>query len=401
MTRNAFDVVVVGAGPGGSAAAALLAERGFRVALADRAAFPRPKPCAEYLSPEAGRILERLGALARVGACAERLAGMTVVSPGGRRFTGRFAGAAPYRGFSDRGLALPRTVLDAELVRVAAAKGAHLMERTRMERLGGVHGRRTVELRDGGRVCTLAARLVIGADGLNSRVARQLGLSRHGRRRRVAFVSHAAGVRGMSDLGEMHVGRGAYVGLAPVAPGVTNVAVVLDAAQPVRGSSARERFQWGLARFPEIVERMRGAEIEARIMAAGPFARTSIRATADRALLVGDAADFYDPFTGEGVFAALRGAELAVELVAPLLERDALSREALAEYDRARRRQFAGKWLNERAIAFAVDRPALFDRIAGRLGRRPWMADLLVGVTGDFVPPRAVLRPSFMLRLVA
>jgi flavin-dependent dehydrogenase len=379
----------------------LLAGAGYTVALLDRATFPRAKPCAEYISPEAGRILNRLGVLADVSARAQQLAGMTVVSPGGRRFTGRFSGAQHYERFSDRGLALPRTIFDALLVERAAANGAHVFEGTRMERLGVARRYRTVDVRDAGGARTLPARLVVGADGLNSRVARQLRLSRRGRRRRVAFVTHMSGVRNMQDLGEMHVGRGAYVGLAPVGPDVTNVAVVFDASRPVPSGSVRERFDAGVSRFPEVAERLRGAQIVAPILAAGPFARASKRATADRVALVGDAADFYDPFTGEGVFAALRGAELLADYVADGLERDVLSGDALQGYDRARRRQFGGKWLNERAIAFAIDRPALFDRIADRLARRPGMADLLVGVTGDFVPPRAVLRPSFAVRLVA
>ncbi len=400
MSTLTFDVVVVGAGPGGSATAALFADRGLNVALVDRAAFPRAKPCAEYLSPETGRVLDRLGVLGGVRARARHLAGMTVVSAGGRRFTGRFSGAVPYRGFSDRGLALPRSILDADLVAAAAARGARVMERTRLERLDEANGRRSVQVRDDSGTRTLTARLVVGADGLHSRVAGQLGLSRRGRRRRVAFVTHLSGVEGMTDVGEMHVGRGAYVGLAPVGTDLTNVAVVLDAARPMSGSSARERFDAGLRQFPAVVERMRNAEVVAPVLAAGPFARTTTRATAARVVLVGDAADFYDPFTGEGVYAALRGAELIEEHVGHLLERDTLSAGALAAYDRARRSDFSGKWLIERAIAFAIDRPALFDRVASRLDRRPHMADRLVGVTGDFVPARAVLRPAFLARLV-
>src|SRR6185503_7434203 len=96
------DVVVLGAGPAGSTTAALLAERGVDVLLLDRARFPRPKPCAEYLSPEATRVLDRLGLLPRIDAYGPaKLAGMRVVGPAGRSFTGRFVSDHGFHGYSD------------------------------------------------------------------------------------------------------------------------------------------------------------------------------------------------------------------------------------------------------------------------------------------------------------
>ena len=402
MTSGTADVVVVGAGPAGSATASLLARRGMDVVLLDRAAFPRDKPCAEYLSPEAGRILARLGVLGQIRAHAASLGGMTVVSPAGTAFTGRFAGAAPHRGFSDRGMALPRRELDAVLVAAAARHGVRLREEVRVEGVGGEdHGRRTVHFRErSGDAGAIAARFVVGADGLQSRIASQLGLARRGRLRRVAFVAHAADVPGIGDVGEMHVGRGAYVGLARVGGSLTNVAVVVPVSAVPDGTTRRQRFDAGLARLPAVAERLRQVRWVGPVLAAGPFARRTTRATADRVALVGDAADFYDPFTGEGIYAALRGAELLADGVGEWIERDVLSRTTLAAYDAARRREFGRKWLLERAIAWSIDRPALFERVAQRLAARPGMADLLVGVTGDFVPPREVLRPSYLLRLV-
>ena len=400
MTDRPYDVIIVGAGPASSATAALLAYRGFRVALLDRAAFPRDKACAEYLSPEAGRILDRLGVLAGLRAEAEHLVGMRIVSPNGTEFTGRFSGAAPYKGFSDRGMAVRRTVLDHALVKAAVKKGAELRERTRVESLDLVDGHRRVLVRDETGTEMLRGRLVVGADGLNSRVAAQLSLAHKGAPQRHAFVTHATGVADIGNVGEMHVGRGGYVGLARVGTDLTNVAVVLDADTLPDGPSPEARFDAAIQRFPEVAGRMAGATRVGGVLTAGPFARSSARATHDRAVLVGDAADFFDPFTGEGVYAALRGAELIHEHLSDLIERDALSVRDLAVYDRARRRAFAGKWRVERLIGAAIDRPALFDRVASRLARRRAMADLLVGVTGDFVPPREVLRLGFLLRLV-
>jgi flavin-dependent dehydrogenase len=105
---------------------------------------------------------------------------------------------------------------------------------------------------------------------------------------------------------------------------------------------------------------------------------------------VGDAADFFDPFTGEGIYTALRGGELLADHVVEFCtagERLAKRDEAIRAYDRARRTEFSGKWKVERLVGAAVAFPALINRAAKVLSRRRDMADLLVGVVGDFVPP--------------
>ena len=136
------------------------------------------------------------------------------------------------------------------------------------------------------------------------------------------------------------------------------------------------------------------------VLATGPFAAWSGRVVAGGAALVGDAADFFDPFTGEGIYSALRGAELLAETVRPALaHRGRVTAAALAPYRRARRRAFGGKWAVERLIGYGMNFPALFDRAVGRLGRRG-LAHTLIGVTADFVPARAVLNPVFLARML-
>jgi hypothetical protein len=139
------------------------------------------------------------------------------------------------------------------------------------------------------------------------------------------------------------------------------------------------------------------------VLVTGPFARWSRRAVAGEggALLVGDAADFFDPFTGQGIYSALRGAELAAAVLLPALERGApLTRAALAPYAAARRAAFAGKWVLERLIGLGIGWPALTNRVVGRLARRPHLADLVVGATGNFVPARMVLSPGVLAQLL-
>jgi flavin-dependent dehydrogenase len=121
------------------------------------------------------------------------------------------------------------------------------------------------------------------------------------------------------------------------------------------------------------------------------------------ALLVGDAADFFDPFTGQGLYSALRGAGLAATtLLAALaaVPRGPLPEAALHPYVAARRSAFLGKWILERLIGVGVGWPWLAGRVVRRLARLPELADLLVGATGNFVPAGAVLAPSTLVRFL-
>ncbi len=397
------DVLVIGAGPAGAASAALLARAGHDVLVADRAAFPRDKPCSEYLSPEAVRVLDRLGVLnALEGAGAQPLDGSIVYGPGGARLHGLFGEARPAP-FRRTGLSVSRRVLDAVLVCAARSAGAAVLERTRFEDLvyhGGAVAGAVVRGPRGRRV--IRARLVIGADGLRSGVAGRLGARSRGGLRRVALVAHVGGVPGLARSAEMHVGPRGYVGINPLGDDVANVALVVpaSAAGAARGRADAFFFE-ALQGFPGVRGRVDPRKVVRAVLATGPFAARSRRVTADGALLVGDAAEFFDPFTGEGICTALRGAELvAAHAGAALAEPGTPTQRRLAAYRRARVRTFSGKWAVERLIGYGMLWPRLFDHAVGRIGRRPAMAHTLIGITGDFVPARAALNPLFLARLV-
>lgn len=399
-----MDVLVAGAGPAGSATAALLARAGYSVAAVDRAAFPRDKACSEYMGPEAVRILSRLGVVGALEASgATALEGTEVTAARGSRLRGVFA-LAGHHPFRPTGLSVSRRILDAALVRAAVEAGATLLERTAVEELiydrGAVAGA-VVRTADGTRG-TIRARLTVGADGLRSVVARRIGRYRHGRPRRIGFVAHLDGVSEMGSSAELFVGRQGYVGLNPIGGGRTNVALVIPA---VRASAARGRvesfFMETLGEFAEVYRRVEAASVARHVMVTGPFAASSGRVIADGAALVGDAADFFDPFTGEGIYSALRGAEMLADTAAAALGADDIVSEAsLRKYRSDRRRAFAGKWAVERLIGYGMWWPRLFDRAVGRLGRRGTMAHTLIGVTGDFVPAGEVLNPLFLARMV-
>ena len=226
----------------------------------------------------------------------------------------------------------------------------------------------------------------------------------------------------MTSHGEMFVTPNAYFGLAHVAPGVTNVALVYPARefrkQHARHGSPLAILDAFVRNTPAHAARFLHAERIAPVRVTGPFdlapvagaegalaRRGQVGPEVPGALLVGDAADFFDPFTGEGIFAALRGGELAAPYIIESMHHmhhgsSKRAWQTLLEYHRQRKVVFGGKWQVERLIGLSIAFPSLLNRAARVLERDSELADLLVGVTGDFVPPSTVLHPRMLLRLL-
>lgn len=399
-------VIVVGGGPAGSSTAFYLARQGFEVTVLDRARFPRDKTCSEYLSPQASRILNDMNALSEVEESgAAQLAGMRVHAPNGATIHGEFAANHGFKGYRDRGLAIRRTILDSILLSRARDAGALIEEGVRVTDLiksgdGTVSGVSTID--PDGKPGKRTATIVIGADGLRSVIGRRLGLIRPaGWPKRIALVTHYEGVEQVGQFGEMHVERGGYCGIASVGNGLTNVAVVVPVARAAEVAVDRAEFleSW-IAERPKLAAMFAHASRVGPVRATGPFASSARRAWVKGAALVGDAADFFDPFTGEGIYTALRGGEILADHVARALANPKESEKALRSYEKARRREFSGKWMVERLVGTAIAFPPIINRAAKVLSKRRDMADLLVGVVGDFVPAREVLRPGYLLSLL-
>jgi flavin-dependent dehydrogenase len=333
---------------------------------------------------------------------------MEVRAPSGMKIVGDFGAVPQFRPYYPRGLAIPRLVLDDILLQGARSAGVQVLESERVTDLLHDAGGRVCGVRAlgaDGRERTLRARLVIGADGLRSVVARRAKLAHRSRwPRRVAFVSHFRGVMGVGPRGEMLVEHDGYMGIAAVGGGSINVSLVLEQSffakhysRDAAGDGGADVMRQWIDRHPHIAARFTAAERVAPVQATGPFASRARRAWSPGVALVGDAADFFDPFTGEGMYSALLGAEALAHHVPRALGG---ADSALQEYDRWRRSELSAKWRVEWLIAIAVAQPWWMERAARAFARRPDLGHLLVGVTGDFVPAREVLRAGYVAQLI-
>jgi flavin-dependent dehydrogenase len=360
------------------------------VLLVDRAGFPRRKPCGECVSPAGVDALRSLGALdAVLTAGPAPLTGWTI--GGSLGFSGRFPSA-------HRGFALPRLVLDAILLDQARAAGVEVRTGVQVRdllrngaRVMGIHA-----LGAGGEPLDVRARLVVGADGLRSVVLRRLGLlSRAPKLRKLALTAHVRGISTEPGVGELRVRGCECVGVADVGDGTANVTVVVPGAHAEAVAGAAEAFfDEALRRFGITAERVDD------VLATGPFDWPVRRAIAHGALLVGDAAGYYDPFTGQGIFRALKGAEIASETVVEALRTGGVTQAALMPYERDRRRMFGPGERVQHVVEAVVSRPRLFGAVANRFRRRPELADAVIRVTGDVSPVRSLLSPRLLARLV-
>jgi menaquinone-9 beta-reductase len=406
----AVDALVVGAGPAGAATSILLAEQGLSVVLLDRARFPRDKICGEFLSPEGSRVLERLGVLPAVEAGgARRLRGMRFLAPDGTVLVGDYPTEGPWRGHRPHALAVRRRDLDLALVERAREVGVSVREGTRVvdllrdgRRVSGVVAESVEPEASGAGPEPLRARLVVAADGRTSVVAQRLGLRRpHRWLHRLALVADVEGARGDPERGEVVLAPPAYSILNPVGAGVANLSLVVPIEEARRHKADLAGYFDGATRtLPGFRDRLRDARRIGPVRALGPLAYRVAPPREDGVVLVGDAAGFLDPFTGEGIYAALRSAEIAAEVAGRAVRTGDASATSLRSVHVRRMAEFAAKTRSTLILQYVIARRALSIGGARLLAARPAHLARLMGVFGDFVPPRALLQPSFLAGLL-
>ena len=340
MSRNHYDVVVVGARCAGASTAMLLARSGHDVLVLDRSALPSDTVSTHAIARGGVVQLHRWGLLDDVLATgAPAIRTVSFDAPG----EGHVVRTVKYSAGVDHLLAPRRYILDDVLLGAAREAGAAVRTEVTVtavatDERGRVRG---VHVRDEhGRPEVITARFVVGADGLRSRTARAVGAPVVDERPSNSAL-HYLYVSGLDSHGfEFHIADRGLAGIFRTHGGQANVWVSVPAERALRASGARtDAFIQLIDEIaPALADRVRRAQLRTTVRSAIRLPNHVLRGAGPGWALVGDAGYHRDPITGHGITDAFRDAELASTQIARALRGEEDDDVALATYDDERRR---------------------------------------------------------------
>jgi flavin-dependent dehydrogenase len=334
------DVLVVGGGPAGSTIAALLAERGKRVVLADKDKHPRFH-IGESLLPYNVPLFQKLGVLEEVERIGMPKFGIEFVSPA-HMSPSRLEFGDGWHKDMNYSFQVRRSELDHLLLKHAAAKGAEVFEGCRVTDLDFLPGGSAVATAaaDDGSIRQWRARFVVDASGRDTFLANRLKLKQRNRRHDTASVyGHFTNAERLSGRAEGNISifwfdKG-WFWFIPLSDGTTSVGAVCPAAVlKNRDGDVTGFFRQLIEMCPALTERLRDATLTGPATATGNYSYDSDRMSGDGYIMVGDANMFIDPVFSTGVYLAMRSAFFSADAVVACLDHPEQAASALKKFER-------------------------------------------------------------------
>jgi len=354
-----FDVAIVGGGPAGSTCAAFCTRVGLRTLVLERENFPREKVCGDCLNPSCWPVLERLGLAYRVRDLSHsNLDSVQFIAICGRNVIVDLPSG------NDSELSVKRSLFDDLLLKRARELGAHVREETTVTALAHDENWK-IETAIGE---NFSARILVGADGRNSTVARLCNLLPRPARERVALQAHIPLPENFGRRVVLQFLPEGYSGQAPVNETELNLCLV---GTPPTISRLR---RWAEGHF-EITADQSWRTIT-------PLTRSPISCAHENLFFIGDAARVVEPFTGEGIYYAMRSGELAAIAISKIM-RGEDHQATLRQFARACAEMYRGRlWIN-------------------RLSRAAVLSPRIASVLVQFAPVSSVVMRSLTARIAS
>ena len=408
-----YDAIVVGAGPSGSACAALLAGKGARVLLIDKAKFPRDKTCGDAVGGKALNVLSELGiekALVQKGFL--RSSGIVFSSPAGDEAEIPLLHDPLSRSEKDGrkemsgGFVCRRKDFDDIVFRHAKGK-CETLEETVVEeltfegsRVAGVKARA-----NDGAADSFSAKVVIGADGVSSVVARKAGVWKldpaHSCSAVRGYYSGVLGLRGNIEIHFLPECMPGYFWIFPLSKDTANVGVGMLLSD-IHGRKINLGGVFGACmKNPRFSGRFDAAALQSPVSGWSlPLASAKRKCAGNGWILLGDAASLVDPFSGEGIGNGMKSAKIAADVLGEALKRGGVNETDCLSYEKALWNEIGADVQSSYSMQKLGRHEWLLNYIIGKAKRSEWLRNELAGMIASREAKRKAADPMFYLRIL-
>ena len=376
------DIVVIGAGPAGAFFSYLMAKKGFSVTVLEARATIKRKVCGDYICPPGKDLLTSSG-LEQIVKMSRSIQSMRIVTAANDIVDCPFPEL-------NTGMSLSRLTLDTELVNAAKEVGVNFLFSESVQDLKVTPMDATVESKN----YSVKAKLVVGADGRTSWVAKKLNLSKKTNSKRVAIRTFIKSKTETPHRAEMHLLQDNYIGINHIEDGLISVALVIDknSLQSFRqNKTLKDCLVHNLKRSPELVSQfVDGWETsitEDLIDTSTPLSHSVTSTTSQRIALIGDAAGYVDPITGEGNFMALSSANALSSAINEMDDLNFNLEISLQQYKSWHKSVVKTKLLINSGFQRLIKHPRLIHMVGKHLNAKESRRRAFINLVGNVVAP--------------